>query len=116
MFAPRVHGPKTVVFKCFHFTGNRSVGRGFAHLFRPTYAGANVGHPSREEGFVLHYNFRAADGWNTIPLPVFTTNERGCAIRCALRRATLSVLLKENHMQLTKPRLLTGNPGSRATV
>jgi hypothetical protein len=24
---------------------------GFAHLFRPTYAGANVGHPSKSGGF-----------------------------------------------------------------
>ena len=28
------------------------------------YAGANMGHPSREEGFVLCSNFCAADGIN----------------------------------------------------
>jgi hypothetical protein len=30
------------------------------HLFRPMYAGANMGHPSREEGFVLCSNRSAA--------------------------------------------------------
>ncbi len=30
-------------------------------LFRPMYAEANMGHPSREEGFVLRSNSCAAD-------------------------------------------------------
>jgi hypothetical protein len=30
-------------------------------LFRPMYAGANMGHPSRKEGFVLCSNRSAAD-------------------------------------------------------
>jgi hypothetical protein len=32
------------------------------HLFRPMYAGANMGHPSREQGFVLRSNYRARSG------------------------------------------------------
>jgi hypothetical protein len=39
---------------------SNSVGRGYARLFRPMYAGANMGHPSREEGFVL-CSSRSAD-------------------------------------------------------
>jgi hypothetical protein len=31
------------------------------HLFRPMYAGANMGHPSREEGFALCSNHSADD-------------------------------------------------------
>ena len=31
------------------------------HLFRPMYADANMGHPSREEGFVLRSNCGADD-------------------------------------------------------
>jgi hypothetical protein len=30
-------------------------------LFRPMYAGANMGHPSREQGFVLCSNHSAAE-------------------------------------------------------
>jgi hypothetical protein len=39
----------------------KSVGRAAPHLFRPMYAGANMGHPSREEGFVLSSNHGDAD-------------------------------------------------------
>jgi hypothetical protein len=35
---------------------NKSDGRGCARLFRPMYAGANMGHPSREEGVVVGSN------------------------------------------------------------
>jgi hypothetical protein len=31
----------------------KALGGAAPHLFRPMYAGANMGHPSREEGFVL---------------------------------------------------------------
>jgi hypothetical protein len=35
-------------FQCFYSMSQKtlSVGRGFARLFRPMYAGANMGHPS----------------------------------------------------------------------
>jgi hypothetical protein len=58
-----MYGPKPVPLKVFlwgEFFGDRSSGlvqrdrlRGFARRFRPTYAGANVGHPSRERGLRL---------------------------------------------------------------
>jgi hypothetical protein len=75
---PSVHGPKTdfsnALTPC---TGILALGRSlFAfvaialegaapwaapRLFRPMYAGANMGHPSRKEGFVLCSNRSAAD-------------------------------------------------------
>jgi len=70
----RIHGPKTdfsnALTRC---TGMIALGRSlFAliaealegaapHLFRPMYAGANMGHPSREQGFVLCSNRSATD-------------------------------------------------------
>jgi hypothetical protein len=33
---------------------NRSVGRGCAQSLRPMYAEANMGHPSRTMGFLIH--------------------------------------------------------------
>src|ERR1700688_5061638 len=38
---------------------NKSVGGGCARLFRPMYAEANMGHPSRDAGLVLCSNFHA---------------------------------------------------------
>src|SRR6266849_5807543 len=40
---------------------SKSVGRAAPRLFRPMYAGANMGHPSREEGFVLCPHHDGAD-------------------------------------------------------
>jgi hypothetical protein len=74
---PSVHGPKTDFSNAFipsheesclcHSLcpGNKSAGRGCARLFRPMYAEANMGHPSRttgsrherrSAGFGLHSN------------------------------------------------------------
>jgi hypothetical protein len=60
-----VHGPKTDSSNAFTpcsrtlalgrslLAYGKSVGWGCARLFRPMYAGANMGHPSREEGSVF---------------------------------------------------------------
>jgi hypothetical protein len=66
MFAKAVHGPKTdssnAVPPCAKDPCPRSqsfcqIAKAFEgagpHLFRPMYAGANMGHPSREEGSVF---------------------------------------------------------------
>jgi hypothetical protein len=59
---PSVHGPKTDFSNAFTSLDgilplaavsgppDRSAGRGCARLFRPMYAGANMGHPSRTIG------------------------------------------------------------------
>jgi hypothetical protein len=41
--------------------------KGFAHLFRPMYAGANMGHPSRQEGFVPWSDLRAGLHMASLP-------------------------------------------------
>ena len=40
----------------------KALGGAAPRLFRPMYAGANMGHPSREKGFVLCSHHRDADG------------------------------------------------------
>src|ERR1700752_1344159 len=61
MFAPAYMGRKRVLrMLSLHVHGlllltavsamSKSVGRGCARHLRPMYAGANMGHPSREEG------------------------------------------------------------------
>src|SRR5579859_5849419 len=55
------HDSRMLALGCALFAPrSKSAGRGCAHLFRPMYGGANMGHPSREEGFALSSNLRAA--------------------------------------------------------
>ena len=61
-------------FQCFHSLGKdscswpqffrhvaKALGGAAPRLFRPMYAQANMGHPSREEGFVLSSHLCEAD-------------------------------------------------------
>jgi hypothetical protein len=49
-------------------------------LLRPMYARANMGHPSREEGFVVAFNRNPADGLASVSLSLlFAIRLRDCS-------------------------------------
>jgi hypothetical protein len=48
-----LHGQGLLLLAAVASPHSKSVWRGCARLFLPMYAGANMGHPSRGEGFVL---------------------------------------------------------------
>jgi hypothetical protein len=57
-----LHVPGLLLFAVFFLARVAGALEGAApHLFRPMYAGANMGHPSREEGFALCFKHCATD-------------------------------------------------------
>jgi len=80
---------------------------GFAHRFRPTYAGANVGHPYR--------SVRTAKGLRGRPVVshISRKNERDAPnfLYSALDRTACAALFKESRMKFREPTKLHRKSG-----
>jgi hypothetical protein len=51
-----LHGQRFLILAAAFCRVAKALEGAAPRLFRPMYAGANMGHPSREQGFVLHHN------------------------------------------------------------
>jgi hypothetical protein len=66
---PGVRGPKMICIDCFlQLIDSQKAMVGFARLIRPTYAEANVGHPSSSYGVLLVQRLRRDSIVNRRPL------------------------------------------------